>query len=200
MADNDQRPWTKTERGVLWMLLLLLVALAITVAVARPPLIRFRPLEIEDFTSVIVPLFLVALFIERAVEVFLTSWRATDSETLEKKAKEKEPDGVEKPASVERQELSRFKGRTRIIAFTSGTLLGIIAAALGFRVLEPFLHADWSQQPGVTPFHAGSFQAFDAILTGLVIGGGADGMHKLVLVFTNFMDAAAKKAKNAGGR
>ena len=27
MADNDQRPWTKTERGVLWMLLLLLTGL-----------------------------------------------------------------------------------------------------------------------------------------------------------------------------
>ena len=196
--DNESRSWTKTERRVFWGLLLLLTALAIIVATNRPPLIRFRPLEIEDFTSVIVPLFIVALFIERAVEVFLTSWRGADSEALEGKAKDKEKDGAEQPASPERQALKQFKGRTRIMAFAVGTVLGIIAAALGFRILEPFLHADWALQDGVTPFQAGSFQAFDAILTGLVIGGGADGMHKLVSVFTNFMDAAAKKAKKRG--
>ena len=87
---------------------------------------------------------------------------------------------------------------TRIIAFMSGTVLGVIAAALGVRVLEPFLYGDWSDASGVTSLHQGSFQAFDAILTGLVIGGGADGMHKLVSVFTNFMDTAAKRAKNGG--
>ena len=193
--DNQARSWTKTERRVFWGLLLLLAAVAIIVALNRPPLIRFRPLEIEDFTSVIVPLFIVALFIERAVEVFVTSWRGADSETLEGKAKDKEKNGAEQPASPERQALKQFKGRTRVLAFAAGTVLGIIAAALGIRVLEPFLHADWALQDGVTSFQAGSFQAFDAILTGLVIGGGADGMHKLVSVFTNFIDAAAKKAK-----
>ena len=71
-------------------------------------------------------------------------------------------------------------------------------AALGFRILEPFLHAEWAHQDGVTPFHAGSFQAFDAILTGLVMGGGADGMHKLVSVFTNLMESAAARAKSRG--
>jgi hypothetical protein len=39
----------------------------------------------------------------------------------------------------------------------------------------------------------------DALLTGAVLGGGSDALHQLVLVFTNFMGTAAKKAKGGVG-
>jgi len=35
----------------------------------------------------------------------------------------------------------------------------------------------------------------DVLFTGAVLGGGADSLHKLVQVFTNFMDATAELAK-----
>ena len=38
----------------------------------------------------------------------------------------------------------------------------------------------------------------DVLLTGAVVGGGSDGMHKLVQVFTNFMDSTAELAKKRG--
>ena len=43
----------------------------------------------------------------------------------------------------------------------------------------------------------------DVLFTGAVLGGGSDGMHKLVQVFTNFMDSTAElagKRREAPGR
>lgn len=42
------------------------------------------------------------------------------------------------------------------------------------------------------------FRAGDVLLSGAVIGGGADALHKLVSVFTNFMDSSARWAKERG--
>jgi hypothetical protein len=39
------------------------------------------------------------------------------------------------------------------------------------------------------------FNSMDVILTGALLGGGAEGPHKLVSVFTNFLDTTATKAK-----
>jgi hypothetical protein len=40
--------------------------------------------------------------------------------------------------------------------------------------------------------------AMDVLLTGMLLGGGADGLHKLVSIFTNFMDSTAQQAKRRG--
>jgi len=45
------------------------------------------------------------------------------------------------------------------------------------------------------PAHRSVFMVADVLFTGAVLGGGADSLHKLVQVFTNFMDATAELAK-----
>ena len=39
------------------------------------------------------------------------------------------------------------------------------------------------------------FRTADVLLTGAVLGGGSDGLHQLVSVFTNYMQSAAAWAK-----
>ncbi len=39
------------------------------------------------------------------------------------------------------------------------------------------------------------FRTADVLLTGAVLGGGSDGLHQLVSVFTNYMESAAAWAK-----
>ena len=39
------------------------------------------------------------------------------------------------------------------------------------------------------------FRTTDLLLTGAVLGGGSDALHQLVLVFTNFMRTAARRAQ-----
>ena len=38
----------------------------------------------------------------------------------------------------------------------------------------------------------------DVLFTDAVLGGGSDGIHKLVQVFTNFMDSTAELARKRG--
>ena len=44
-------------------------------------------------------------------------------------------------------------------------------------------------------FWEAAFLAGDVLLTGLLLGGGAEGLHKIVQVFTNFMDSTAKRPR-----
>jgi hypothetical protein len=37
------------------------------------------------------------------------------------------------------------------------------------------------------------------VLTGALLGGGSDALHKLITVFTNFMETSSKKAKGEEG-
>jgi hypothetical protein len=39
------------------------------------------------------------------------------------------------------------------------------------------------------------FSAADVFLTGAVLGGGSDGLHKLISVFTDFLGATSAKVK-----
>jgi len=71
-------------------------------------------------------------------------------------------------------------------AFTAAVLLGITISAIGVRALELFV--DPAVFAALTSAQRTVFRVIDVVLTGAVLGGGADGMHKLVSVFTNFMD------------
>ena len=74
------------ERRVMLGLGLVTITCAILVAVFNPDLIRFWPFTATDFAQLMTPLFFVALFIERVLEVFLTSWRAEWAVKLKLKA------------------------------------------------------------------------------------------------------------------
>ena len=48
---------------------------------------------------------------------------------------------------------------------------------------------------GLPAAHARLFATFDVIVTGTLLGGGADGLHKLVTLFTTWMDTAKESAE-----
>ena len=175
---------SKLDNFATWGLVVVLVASLLAVAVFTPGLIPFAPITLTDVVNVITPLFLVALFIERGLEVFLTSWRAGESKRRE--------DNKDAPG------LREHKIVTPRIAFLAGTAIGVVISALGVRALQPLLYADLFPGADGVQFQERAFMAMDVLLTGMLLGGGADGLHKLVSVFTNFMDATAHQAKRRG--
>jgi len=190
----------KLEVRIMGVLGVLALGATLLAAASRPGLMRFWPFTVEEFVAAFTPLFLVALFIERALEVFMTAWRSMESSKLQLQL------GVAKrsaghdmlPSQVAKleEDVAAYKAMTCRIAFLAGSTIGILLAALGMRVLEVFVDpAVFAELPDV---QQRLFVAADILLTGVVLGGGADAMHKFVTVFTSFMENITKRINKKG--
>jgi hypothetical protein len=163
----------------------LLIATWLASLQVRAPSLAFNAEAISNVGTVLAPLVLIAAFIERAVEVILTPLRGdvADRKQAEIEALRKE----NQPTDKKEAWLTNYKLETRQYAFFLAVTLGIIASLLGFRGLANLLEA--------APSVGSPLAFFDIILTGAVIGGGADGIHKPVKAFTDSMEKVSKNAK-----
>ena len=188
----------KVDRWVIWSLGATSLAISAAVAVFNPRVVSFRPFDATDFLQMMLPLVMVSLFIERALEVFLTSWRAKRGGQLKERAKEaRTKRQIGGPRHADEIALDCHQNQTRRVAFFAGTALGVILAALGIRVLEMFVNPSaFASLPDV---QQSLFRTTDVLLTGAVLGGGSDALHQMVLVFTNFFESAKGRTKGPSG-
>ncbi|MBW4555207.1 MAG: hypothetical protein KME59_04575 [Trichormus sp. ATA11-4-KO1] len=84
-----------------------------------------------------------------------------------------------------------YKSDTRIIALWTSLLFGFLISGIGVRSIEPLIVIDLH-----SPTQIIVFRCLDALLTGGVIAGGSEGIHKLIQVFFNFIEATSKQIKN----
>ena len=174
-----------------------------------PAHIEFKDFGATDVIQLLTILFVVALLAERALEVFVGTWRSAGANQHELNvtmAQEKvmrlqagsRPDArglseartaLEDARRAERQ----YRCATRKRALWIGLTLGLLVAGVGLRALQtlidPALNA-WSTT------QSAAFHLVDVALTGGVIAGGSEGIHRIVTVFDNFMNATAKRAKD----
>lgn len=88
---------------------------------------------------------------------------------------------------------SAYKSDTRTIALWTSLLFGLLISAIGIRSIEPLVVIDFSN-----PIQIVIFRCLDGLLTGGLIAGGSEGIHKLIQVFIDFMEATSKQIKNQG--
>ncbi|WDD32585.1 hypothetical protein PQG02_28700 [Nostoc sp. UHCC 0926] len=86
-----------------------------------------------------------------------------------------------------------YKSDTRIIALWTSLLFGLLMSAIGIRSIEPLVVIDLDN-----PIQVVIFRCLDALLTGGLIAGGSEGIHKLIKVFIDFMEVTSKQIKNQG--
>ncbi|MEH2354234.1 hypothetical protein [Nostoc sp.] len=84
-----------------------------------------------------------------------------------------------------------YKSDTRTIALWTSLLFGLLMSAIGIRSIEPLVVIDLDN-----PIQVIIFRCLDALLTGGLIAGGSEGIHKLIKVFIDFMEATSKQIKN----
>jgi hypothetical protein len=160
----------------------------------KPVNVNFREFPKENVIGLLSGLVVISLFVERAVEVFLTPLRGTTCQKMTKDVKCKKarldkenPDSVSQLKEAE-YELLDFKGRTRSISFLISLALGMTVSASGVRGLASLLDARGC---------SAVFNGLDVLLTGALVAGGADGLHKIATVFTSFMEKSAENTKSA---
>ena len=156
-------------------------------------------LTMEALLALFAKLIAIALFVERTVEVLLTPWRGLESHRMtarvkqaKAKAEKEEMDSV--ALSNAQEELTEFKDHTRRIAFLMALALGMTISAFGFRGLEFFVDPKSIHEHSV---QLTAFRVLDVLLTGALLAGKADGLHRMVSVFTSHLDKSTERVKSA---
>ena len=135
-------------------------------------------------------LYIVALFVERALEVLLKAWRQGGKIRLREEIAANEGDDAAKAASE--RKLDEYRTGTQRRALLGGLTLGILVSLSGVRLLGPIFQFDASD--GWT-FQMGVFQFTDIIITAGLIAGGSATIHELMALVDDFLRASRKRAK-----
>lgn len=185
------------------------LGLLVVTAVLTPLPLTFRDFEPSDTLRTLTALFTISLVLERALEVFVSTWRKPDAEALcltirrsRRRLREAKAAGVGIEAAAAslrklEEEEQKYRTGTHIFALRLGFLFGIAVATVGIRALEGLLAPGSLQTAAMGQSIA--FRAVDVLMTGGVIAGGSEAIHKLIQLFTAFMEATTKRVKAGPG-
>ena len=198
---------------------LLLAILVLTLAIQYCAVtLTFSNASLPVVTQLFGVLFTVALFLERSLEVFVNVWREADATQLELKVKDAQ-DSIDRAAAANQaiaanqqqltsamadranaaSKLEAYRSHTQKLALWCAFIAGITVSAIGVRTLGTFVDPA-STRALASAGHAVQRFAFDFVdiwLTGGLLAGGSEGIHKLTQAYTDFMEATSKKAKSA---
>jgi hypothetical protein len=90
-------------------------------------------------------------------------------------------------------ELVKYNAHTRKVSTWVGLAIGVLTAAVGFRVLHSLLDAG----PSGNSAHLKLFTLVDVLLTGALLSGGSKAVHHVFNVYESFMEATTAKAEAA---
>jgi len=205
-SEKKSNDWTMKYTVLIIILLILTIPSAIVLEQYL-----FNPITVESLISLLIPIFVIALFLERALEVFVSTWREMQCFPLNDKLKELKKQLSDEKAKAfhdgqpkllesltneidETQcEIKIFKAKTKRFSFLIGLCGGLIISMVGVRVLRPLTSMDADP----TGLQGSLFNFVDIILTGALIGGGSDGVHKLMSVITDFLDSSRERIKKS---
>ena len=134
-------------------------------------------------------LYIVALFVERALEVFIKAWRQGGRIHLEEEIRS---DNDDQAKAEKEKNLVRYRAGTQRRALLSGFTLGILVSLAGVRLLGPIFDVSGS---GTSGFQVAVFQFADIVITAGLIAGGSSMIHELMALIDDFLKASRKRAK-----
>lgn len=167
-----------------------LLVSGVAVYFGGPQPIHFKQFSAAEFTQQLSPLMLAALFIERSLEVFITTWRGGGEAELQRSVAKADADAKSDPTKLSdlhsaQDKLSIYKSSTQKVALPAALVIGLLVSALGIRGLGNLL--DPNAFVGHPTQHAW-FTVADVFLTGSVLGGGSDVVHSIITAFTGFLN------------
>lgn len=191
---KEKKMGQMAKRSLFYVVLFVTVTFVGTWLTAQFTPLQFKPIDKNSIINLLVPLFIISVFIERGLEVFIAVWRKPESDLLS----EKQQHVTEGRSN--RIELTKYKSTTSRLAFISGVSMGIMISFAGVRVLYPLMIMTVGKNAlnQVSENQVFFFNTLDILVTGGIIGGGSDGIHKVINVITGFLDATNVKIKKAG--
>lgn len=134
-------------------------------------------------------LMVVALFLERANEVFIKSTRTVKRTLAEREIKSLLDDPDQAAAlKAAKDRLTCYRAGTRLLTIAFSTTLGTLIALAGVRALSPLFEAPYDQIAG---WQWALLHFMDALTTVALVSGGAGGIHKLLSVIGDRMESGS---------
>ena len=216
-----------------------------------PNSVTVRAFGVNEVSQLLTLLALVSLFLERALEVFINTWRGpreaeldneiqnnerviadkgnlrqakieqpqtilkTTAAAVSKDAKrltkevavEAIPEGTDILTAELDQELeklnanqqlrSAYKSQTRKIALWTALFVGLLVSGVGIRSLDSLIQpVQGSMYSGIQSL---AFRCLDVLLTGGLIAGGSDGIHKITQLFTTYFEETRNGLRDRAG-
>lgn len=179
--------------GRIWLALLVL-ALAVVVFAAGDSL---KPIGMQEgeapFLTALTQLgilYVVALFVERSLEVLIKAWRQGGKSRLEEEVRSAEPSAK---AGAEKA-LEEYRAGTQRRALLAGLTLGILVSLSGVRLLGPIFEFGFSD---AWSFQQAVFQFTDIIVTAGLIAGGSATIHELMALIDDFLRKSRTRANQS---
>lgn len=180
-----------------------------------PDGIPISGVEFSKISQLFAVLFTLSIFVERAADVFLTIWRSAKSEDLKLRIEtlrfeiaefDKNTNGsienpnIRKELVAERKKLEtkrlEFRSHTRVIASWCIFVAGIVISLVSVRALRSLI--DLQALPQIGTAHRGIFDIVDVLLTGGLLAGGSDGIHKLAELYRAFVEKSSTRVADSG--
>ncbi|MCH8487587.1 MAG: hypothetical protein LAT75_12030 [Candidatus Cyclonatronum sp.] len=173
--------------GNLWLIVTVLMLLVIIdIAIRESSLLNsvsLQDLQSAHVLGIVTGLFVIAIFVERVIEVFLIYAREPAklhlNNSLEQATDPNEKTGL-------KQKLTAYKQQTRQMAVGMGLLIGILISAAGFRTLSDLAGAEGLM--GLSDLQQRIFTVTDILLTGVIISGGSAAIDKIAGKFSDYFD------------
>ena len=145
-------------------------------------------------------LYIIALFVERSLEVLIKAWRQGGKSALEHTLRTAAATAAEDPAAHAEADrrLQAYRAGTQRRALLVALTLGIMVALSGVRLLGPIFEpttaaaAAAAAQP---PFQQDLFHFTDILLTAGLIAGGSATLHELLALIDDFLKSSRTRAK-----
>jgi len=167
-----------------------------------PEPLAFKPLSPQVFFGLIGWLFAIALFVERAVEVVVLVFRDQQAGALDAAearataivaalaanatASQSDKDKAARDAVTAHEQTVSYRAETKEMAMLVSFVFGIFISLAGVRALHGLL-ADFTPTGTL-------FTVADIVVTGALLAGGSEGIHRMANAFTSFMDSLSTRA------
>lgn len=161
-----------------------------------------RSLSFKDDIENIIPklignLFLLSIFVERTIEVFLSSLRGFGADELDleidelNKSLKSDPTNAQNLGDLSKKNKERlhYRLRSQSYAQVMGVIIGVCVALIGVRILGNTIDTSLISNKGI---HAKIFSFGDILFTGMVLAGGSEAFNKIMKVYNAFMNKSVK--------
>ena len=168
--------------------------------------ISFNDNALTDALKMLGYLFVISLIMERAIEVFLSTWRGGEADLKDLEIQKltgqlnELTDANEETGKIDKirsdleslkKERTEYRIKSRAIALWTGLIFGIIVAGIGIHTLGALV----DMEKVVYYPQLIALRTIDIVLTGSMLAGGSEAINKIMKVYTTFMQTTVDKAK-----